>query len=67
MERTNIVLDEKLVRRAMKVTGARTKRQVVDIALRSLVDQAEVYAALLELRGRLPWDGDTDALRSGRA
>ncbi|MCK9460762.1 MAG: type II toxin-antitoxin system VapB family antitoxin [Proteobacteria bacterium] len=67
MERTNIVLDEKLVRRAMKVTGARTKRQVVDIALRSLVDQAEVYAALLELRGRLPWGGDTDALRSGRA
>jgi len=67
MERTNIVLDEKLVRRAMKVTGARTKRQVVDIALRSLVDQAEVYEALLSLRGRLPWDGDTDALRSGRA
>jgi len=67
MERTNIVLDEKLVRRAMKVTGARTKRQVVDIALRSLVDQAEVYAALLALRGRLPWDGDTDALRSDRA
>lgn len=67
MERTNIVLDEKLVRRAMKVTGARTKRQVVDIALRSLVDQAEVYAALLELRGRLPWDGGTDTLRSDRA
>ncbi len=67
MERTNIVLDEKLVRRAMKVTGARTKRQVVDLALHSLVDQAEVYEALLALRGRLPWYGDTDALRSGRA
>ncbi len=66
MERTNIVLDEKLVRRAMKVTGARTKRQVVDIALRSLLDQAEVYAALLALRGRLPWEGDTGATRSGR-
>jgi len=39
----------------------------VDIALRSLVDQAEVYEALLALKGRLPWDGDTDALRSGRA
>jgi len=66
MERTNIVLDEKLVRRAMKVTGARTKRQVVDIALRSLVDQAEVYAALLALRGRLPWEDDAGASRGGR-
>ncbi|MDD5308096.1 MAG: type II toxin-antitoxin system VapB family antitoxin [Deltaproteobacteria bacterium] len=67
MERTNIVLDEDLLRRAMKVTGARTKRQVVDIALRSLVSQAEVYAALLGLAGRLPWDGDAGAMRGERA
>jgi Arc/MetJ family transcription regulator len=67
MERTNIVLDEKLVRRAMKVTGARTKRQVVDIALRSLVDQAEVYAALLAFKGRLPWGGEAGTSRNCRA
>lgn len=35
--RTNIVLDDKLVARAMKATGAKTKREVVDIALRQLV------------------------------
>ncbi|MDE2497250.1 MAG: type II toxin-antitoxin system VapB family antitoxin [Xanthomonadaceae bacterium] len=35
--RTNIVLDDKLVKRAMKATGAKTKREVVDIALRQLV------------------------------
>ena len=35
--RTNIVLDDKLVRAAMKATGATTKREVVDIALRGLV------------------------------
>lgn len=66
MERTNIVLDENLVRRAMRVTGARTKRQVVDLALRSLVEQSEVYAALLKLKGRLPWEGDMDTLRGER-
>ena len=37
--RTNIVLDESLVGEAMRVSGARTKREVVDIALRELVAQ----------------------------
>ncbi len=52
--RTNIVLDDKLVARAMKATGARTKREVVDIALRRLVqDQAQVRAqrSILDLAG----------------
>ncbi len=35
--RTNIVLDDKLVREAMRATGAKTKREVVDLALRNLV------------------------------
>ena len=42
MGRTNIVLDDALVERAMRLTGARTKREVVDIALRRLISwQAE--------------------------
>jgi Arc/MetJ family transcription regulator len=35
--RTNIVLDDKLVREAMRATGAKTKREVVDLALRNLI------------------------------
>lgn len=35
--RTNIVLDDKLIRSAMRLTGAKTKREVVDLALRNLV------------------------------
>ena len=35
--RTNIVLDDKLIREAMRLTGAKTKREVVDLALRGLV------------------------------
>lgn len=35
--RTSIVLDDKLIREAMRLTGARTKREVVDLALRDLI------------------------------
>jgi Arc/MetJ family transcription regulator len=51
--RTNIEIDDTLVETAMRHTGARTKREVVDIALR-------------RLRGKLAWDGDIEAWRSTR-
>jgi Arc/MetJ family transcription regulator len=61
--RTNIVLDEQLIRQAMKLTGARTKREAVDIALRAIVARSSAQQALLRLRGKLPWQGDPIALR----
>jgi Arc/MetJ family transcription regulator len=67
MARTNIVLDDRLVARAMRITGARTKRQAVDLALRTLVRQGETYARLRTLRGKLRWEGDLGALRKNRA
>lgn len=48
--RTNIVLDEALVRRAMKKAGVRTKREAVESALRAYVREPDA-AALLALRG----------------
>jgi len=67
MGRTNIELDDKLVAAAMDLTGARTKREVVDIALRRLVEKGGLYRSIRNLRGKLPWDGDVDAWRSSRA
>jgi Arc/MetJ family transcription regulator len=67
MGRTNIVIDDKLIERAMRVTGARTKREVVDIALRRLLEKGGLYRALRRLRGELAWRGDVDRWRSGRA
>ncbi len=68
MARTNIVLDDALVARAMRATGARTKRQVVDVALRELVRRHEVYRKLHALRGKLrDWEGDLGAWRRARA
>jgi Arc/MetJ family transcription regulator len=65
MARTNIVLDDDLIRRAMRVSGAKTKREAVDRALREMVARRPVYRALRKLRGRLPWEGDVDAWRRG--
>ncbi|PYO56219.1 MAG: DUF2191 domain-containing protein [Candidatus Rokuibacteriota bacterium] len=66
MGRTNIVLDERLVRQAMQLSGARTKRQAVDLALRELVARRTVYRALRRLKGKLPWEGDVRAWRRSR-
>ena len=66
MGRTNIVLDDRLVRQAMRLSGAQTKRQAVDLALRELVARRTVYRALRRLKGKLPWEGDVDAWRRGR-
>ena len=66
MARTNIVLDDRLIAKAMRVTGARSKREAVDVALRMLVQQRETYAGLRALRGRLHWEGDVSAGRRNR-
>jgi Arc/MetJ family transcription regulator len=66
MARTNIVLDEELIEQVQALTGAATKREAVDIALRRLVAMASAYRALRKLRGKLAWDGDLDAWRGGR-
>ena len=61
--RTNIVLDDKLIQRAQKLTGIKTKREVVQEALRTLIllhEQAEVR----DLRGKLKWGGDLDQMRT---
>ncbi len=66
MGRTNIVLNDGLLRRAMRLTGVRTKRQAVDLALREMVARAGVYRALRRLQGKLAWEGDVAAWRRGR-
>ncbi len=64
--RTTIVLDDDLMRRAQQLTGIRTKREVIDRALRALVRLQE-QATMRELRGKLHWEGDLNELRQDRA
>jgi Arc/MetJ family transcription regulator len=66
MPRTNIVIDEKLVRQAVQMTGSRSKREAVDIALRRLVEKGTLYRRLRDLKGKLHWEGNLDEMRKNR-
>ena len=63
--RTNIVIDPKLMAEALKLSGAPTKRQVVEAALRLLV-RIKRQEGLRALRGKVPWDGDLERMRRDR-
>jgi len=63
--RTNVVLDDDLVNRARELTGLKTKRAVIDEALRTLIRMYE-QKGVRELRGKLNWEGDLNEMREGR-
>jgi len=63
--RTNVVLDEELVERARRLTGIKTKREVIHEALRTLVRLCE-QAEVRKLRGKLHWEGNLTTLRESR-
>ena len=67
MGRTNVVVDDELIAKAMRLYGLRTKREVIDLALRRLVGEAsdDPYKGMLALRG-IGWEGDLDEMRENR-
>jgi Arc/MetJ family transcription regulator len=60
--RTNIEIDDKLMADTLRATGVRTKREVVELALRTLL-RLRQQASLKQLRGKVDWQGDLDAMR----
>lgn len=60
--RTNIVIDDDLMREAMKASGLPTKRATVEEALRRFL-RFQRQAELHKLRGKITWEGDLDAMR----
>lgn len=64
--RTNIVIDDALMDDALKVTGLRTKREAVELGLRTLVRLSR-QAEIKRFRGKLDWQGDLDAMRTDGA
>jgi len=65
MSRTNIVLDDNLVEECQKVTGIKTKKSLIDFALKEVLRQAN-QKKLLELKGNVDWQGNLDEWRKGR-
>ena len=63
--RTNIDIDDRLMRQAMRSSGARTKRAVVEEGLRLLIHTRE-QRSVRRLRGRVTWTGNLAASRLGR-
>jgi len=63
--RTNIEIDDQLMRQAMRSSGKRTKRATVEAALRLLV-RLRRQAGIRQLRGKVKWEGDLSESRLGR-
>lgn len=63
--RTNIEIDDEVIAEAQKLIGAATKRETVDTALRELVARHR-RLGLLDLRGKVRWEGDLAESRRGR-
>lgn len=63
--RTNIVIDDDLMEEAMKITGVKTKKEAVELGLKTLVRlkrQEEIKA----FRGKLKWEGSLEDMRRDR-
>jgi Arc/MetJ family transcription regulator len=63
--RTNIVIDDRLMRDTLRATGLKTKREAVEEGLKTLLRVAR-QGELRRLRGKLDWQGDLEAMRRDR-
>ena len=63
--RTNIDIDDQLMKQAMRSSGRHTKRATVEAALRLLI-QTRSQGRLRRLRGKIEWQGDLETSRLGR-
>ena len=61
--RTNIVIDDALMDDALKATGLKTKREAVELGLRTLL-RLRHQEDIRRFRGKLSWEGDLEAMRS---
>ena len=64
--RTNVVIDDELVEAAKKATGLKTKKAVIEEALRRVVKYDEQVRAIKALKGLAEWEGDLRELRKDR-
>jgi Arc/MetJ family transcription regulator len=63
--RTNIEIEDKLMKDALRATSAKTKREAVELGLRTLV-QLRAQEKARELKGKVTWEGDLTSMRTDR-
>ncbi|NOQ35449.1 MAG: type II toxin-antitoxin system VapB family antitoxin [Methylococcaceae bacterium] len=61
--RTNIMIDDVLMTDVLKATGAKTKREVVELGLRTLL-MLKQQERIKDFKGKLKWEGDLEKMRS---
>lgn len=61
--RTNIVIDDQLMQDTLRATGLKTKREAVELGLRTLL-QLRRQEEIRRYRGKLDWQGDLEVMRS---
>lgn len=65
MSRTNIELNDKIIKEAIKLTHLKTKKDVVNYAMEELVKRLR-RKKILELEGKVKWEGNLDEMRASR-
>ncbi len=65
MHRTNIELDEKLVKEGMRLFNKKTKTELINFALKEVIRREKVKG-ILALEGKVMWEGDLREMRKGR-
>ena len=60
--RTNIVINDELMKQVLKLTGLKTKREAVEQGLKILV-RLKQQEQIRKYRGKLNWEGDLDQMR----
>ena len=63
--RTNIEIDDKLMKDALRLTGVKTKREAVELGLRTLL-RLHHQEEIRRFKGKLHWEGDLDAMRTDK-
>lgn len=63
--RTNIIIDDQLMQEALRITGSKSKREAIELGLRTLV-RLRQQEDIRRFRGKLMWEGDLDTMRTDK-
>lgn len=61
--RTNIEIDDKLMSEVLRLTGLKTKKEAVELGLRTLL-RLRQQEEIRRYKGKLPWQGDLNEMRT---
>jgi Arc/MetJ family transcription regulator len=61
---TTIEIDDKLMKDVLEATGLQTEQEAVELGLRTLLKRKQARRELLDLYGKIQWEGDLDAMRT---